>query len=148
MIQSIQEHTRAMHRGHKNRAHPTGLVTLLCLATIFLIGCVSYHPTERAAVVVFNDLAENAKIHFTLSGNQAPEESINAGEFKYIFEYEEDPNEPVKLPQMLTDMRIAISPCVISLTRSQLTDSFIRDPEGRRTWDLHINDTFLKKHGC
>jgi hypothetical protein len=44
---------------------------------IFLTGCVSYHPTERAAVMVFNNLAKSAKISFTLSGNQAPEESIN-----------------------------------------------------------------------
>ena len=122
---------------------------LLYLAILLLSGCVSYHPTERAAVVVFNDLAQAIKVVLTLSGKQAPEETINASEFKYIFEYEEDPNKPVELPQMLTDMQIDISPnCEISLTRGQLTDSFIRDTEGRRTWDLHINEAYLKKHGC
>jgi hypothetical protein len=125
------------------------LVTLVCLAAFFFTGCASYHPTERAAVVVFNDLADNVNIRFTLSGNQAPEESINSSEFKYIFEYEEDPNEPVKLPQMLTNMQIDIPPdCRISLTWGQLTDLFKRDPAGRRTWDLHINEAFVKQHGC
>ncbi len=112
-------------------------------------GCVSYHLTERAAVVVFNDLAEAIKVRFTLSGKQAPEENINASEFKYIFEYEQDPNKPVELPHMLTEMQIDVAPrCEIALTREQLIDSFIRDPEGRRTWDLHINEAFLKQHGC
>jgi hypothetical protein len=121
----------------------------LYFAAIFLAGCISYHPTERAAVVVFNDLAKTVKIRFTLSGNQAPEESIIAGEFKYIFEYEEDPNKPVELPQMLTDMQIDVPPdCQISLTRGELTDLFIRDPEGRRTWDLYISEAFVKQHGC
>lgn len=125
------------------------LVTLVCLAASFFTGCAAYHPTERAAIVVFNDLAENVKIRFTLSGNQAPEESINSSEFKYIFEYEEDPNEPVKLPQMLTDMQVDIPPdCHISLTRGQLTDLLKRDPEGCRTWDLHIDEAFVKQQGC
>jgi hypothetical protein len=125
------------------------LIALLYSAANFVTGCVSFHPTERAAIVVFNDLAENVKIRFTLSGNQAPEESINPSKFIYIFEYEEDPNEPVKLPQMLTDMQIDIPPdCRISLTRGQLTDLFTRDPEGRRTWDLLINEAFVKQHGC
>ena len=124
-------------------------VALICLSALILSGCVSYHPTERAAVVVFNDLAEAIKVRFTLSGKQAPEENINASEFKYIFEYEEDPNKSVELPYMLTEMQITIaSACEISLARDQLTASFARDPEGRRTWDLHINEAFLKQHGC
>jgi len=124
-------------------------IALLHLAILILSGCVSYHPTERAAAVVFNDLSETIKVRFTLSGKQAPEEKINASEFKYIFEYEEDPNKPVELPHMLKDMQIDISPnCEISLTRGQLIDLFIRDPEGRRTWDLHVNEAFLKQYGC
>ena len=123
--------------------------TLIFLSIITLSGCVSYHPTERAAVVVFNDLAEAILVRFALSGKQAPEENINAGEVKYIFEYEEDPNKPVGLPQMLMDMQIDVAlNCKISLTRGQLIDSFSRDPEGRRTWDLHVNEAFLKQHGC
>ena len=125
------------------------LAALFGLSALILSGCVSYHPTERAAVVVFNDLAQVINVRFTLSGQQAPEEKISTSEFKYIFEYEEDPNKSVELPHMLTDMQIDIaSTCEISLTREQLTASFIRDPEGRRTWDLHVNEAFLKQHGC
>ena len=124
-------------------------ITLLWLATLFLTACVSYHPTERAAVAVFNDLAQKINIRFTLSAKQAPEEPINAGEFKYIIEYEEDPGKPAMLPDMLADMQIDISPdCQITLTRGELTVLFIRDPEGRRTWDLHISGAFVKQHGC
>ncbi|HEY5602587.1 MAG TPA: hypothetical protein VIM41_05720 [Gammaproteobacteria bacterium] len=122
---------------------------LLFCGALPLTGCVVHHPAERAAVVVFNDLERNLIIRITLSGKQATEELINSGEFKYIFEYEEDPNEPVKFPQMFTAMQIDVPPgCSVAVGREALADLFVRDPEGRRTWDLHVSESFIKKQGC
>jgi len=120
---------------------------LLVFVSVCLQACLPQTTTERAAVVIFNDTTEVIQYQFMLSNTQTPWANIQKNEFDYAYEYEQDGKIDV-LPKELSQVTIMVGGCKVMLSRSEMENSFIIDPEGRNTWNLHVTQKLKDKVRC
>lgn len=120
---------------------------LAIIAISILAGCLAHQPTERAAVVIFNDTPQLLEYQLQLSNKWTHPVRIETKQFDYVFEYEQaDRNEG--LPLQITGIKLKAPKCKVMLGRKNIEKQFARDPEGRNTWDMHVSDELLNHLGC
>ncbi len=120
---------------------------LLLINTLLLTGCLPHNPAERAAVVIFNDIGKSVNYELELSGKWTAPIKIESNQFDYVLEYDQtDKGEGIA--RQLTKIKLSIASCNITLHRKDMIKHMAKDPEGRNTWDLHVNKYLLKKFGC
>lgn len=114
---------------------------------LFISGCLPYHTTEKAAVVVLNKTDTPIQYKLFLSGKWSQEATIGPGASDYAFQYEDEPGNNA-IPTQLTRIKLSTIKCKVLLRRGDIEKFFIRDPEGRTTWNLYFDGVFLRKMGC
>ena len=121
---------------------------LLLLSILLLIsGCLPYNPSERVAVVIFNDTDSNISYQLYLSNKWTPSTKIESKKFDYVLEYEQmDKSEGVT--NQLSKIKLITINCKLTLDRKDIVKHIKKDPEGRNTWDLHVNELLLKNVTC
>lgn len=120
---------------------------IIISAVLILSGCLPYNPSGRVAVVIFNDINSNINYQLYLSKKWTSSTNIESKQFNYILEYDQmDKHKSVT--NQLTKIKIETVNCNLFLKRKDIVEHMKKDPEGRNTWDLHVNKQFLKQFKC
>ncbi len=119
------------------------LLILLFLSS----GCLSQQLTRHSAIVIFNDTLETIEYQLTLSGKITRPVRIISGEFDYVYEYEQEENIN-SLPDELSGVILLIDDCKLIFDKNKLKESFIADPDGRKTWNLHVTSDYINSIEC
>jgi len=121
---------------------------LLFLSVLLLIsGCLPYNPAERAAVVIFNDTDSNISYQLYLSNKWTSSTKIKSKQFNYVLEYDQT-GKNESITNQLSKIKLISKNCNLTLDRKDIVKNIKKDPEGRNTWDLHVNELFLKQFKC
>jgi len=121
---------------------------LLIIIAISLTGCLRpYNPAKWAAVVIFNDTNASLSYQLKLSGNLTSPVKIEVGMFDYVLEYDQIKNDDT-IDNQLTEIILQQSGCLIRLVRADMLKIISKDPDGRNTWDLHVNEELIKQFTC
>lgn len=122
-------------------------IAALGVLVFAITGCVPYYTTEKAAVVIYNNTHQDIKYSAYLSGRWLPDTQIKQNIPEYLINYEADSaNEP--LPHSLGKLKFILPNCTFKMGRKDLDSHFVRDPGGRRGWNLYIDDQLLRDYGC
>ncbi len=128
-----------------NKLNPSNW--LLFLSILLLNSCFPYNPAEQAAVVILNDTDSSISYQLYLSNKWTPSTKIESKKFDYVLEYEQmDKSEGVT--NQLSKIKLITINCKLTLNRKDIVKHMKKDPEGRNTWDLHINELLLKQFKC
>lgn len=121
---------------------------LFLLSILLLIsGCLPYNPSERVAVVIFNDTDSSVSYQLHLSNKWTLPTKIESKQFNYVLEYDQmDKHKGVT--NQLNKIKIITINCKFTLDRKDIVKHMKKDPEGRNTWDLHVNELLLKQFKC
>jgi hypothetical protein len=110
-------------------------------------GCLLHPPYDKAAVVLYNQTAD--QITYSVYTAEQVFESANIksqdADFVMVYDIISDDETP---PVVFNKIRITTPGCLFELDRNALENYFVRDPEGRKGWNLYINNALLKKAGC
>jgi len=124
----------------------TSKFVLLIFVSVCLQACLP-QTSERAAVVIFNDTTTVIQYQFMLSDKLTPLAKIQGKEFDYAYEYEQAGKIDV-LPNELSQVTLMVGGCKVMLSRSEMENSFVIDPDERNTWNLHVTQKLTKKAVC
>ncbi len=128
-----------------NKLNPSNW--LLFLSILLLNGCFPYNPAERTVVVIFNNTDSSISYQLYLPNKGTPSTKIESKQFGYVLEYEQtDKNEGVT--NQLSKIKLTTKNCKLTLDRKDIVKHIKKDPEGRNTWDLHVNKLLLKQFKC
>lgn len=130
-----------------NRISRIASALLSMLVALVVSGCLSYYTTERAAIVIFNDTGASFEYTFFHTDRWTESHRLAAGDVDYVFTYEEKaPSDPLLV--QLTQLRLNTPTCTAILPRHELEKRFIKNPEGRHGWDLHVTQQLLIQADC
>lgn len=124
----------------------TSALLSILLASV-LAGCLTYYATERAAIVIINDTSTPVEYAFLQADRWTEAHSLAAGEVDYVFTYEEkDPHDPLLV--QLQQLKLSTPSCTAVLSRDDMEKQFMKNPERRHGWDLHVTPQLLIQVGC
>jgi hypothetical protein len=121
------------------------IVFFLLFAT-GLSGCLLHPETNRAALVLVNNLDKPVMYQLNVSGKWFEATVLDSKAREFVLEYEESDGN--SLPPGLNGIRINVQTCRFEIAEKEFKKSFSKDNSGRHGWNLNINTALLHSHGC
>ena len=120
---------------------------ILIFVIAFLGGCVLHPAYDKAAVVIYNNTPHSLSYSVYSTDTWSEPVNLKSQDADFAMLYDIISNDATP-PEVFNKIKIVTPGCNIVLDRKALESHFVRDPDGRKGWNLYINEKLPGDSGC